>query len=75
MRSPSLKDDSAVLVKTLCKLSGGPEQRQIRFAIEIASGSSCVTWPAPGFEDTEIGVFMEPEVDHGETKIYAGVQA
>ena len=32
-------------------------------------------WPAPGFEDTEIGVFMEPEVDHGETKIYAGVQA
>jgi hypothetical protein len=32
-------------------------------------------WPAPGFEDTELGVFMEPEVDHGETKIYAGVQA
>jgi hypothetical protein len=32
-------------------------------------------WPAPGFEDTELGVFMEPEVGHGETKIYAGVQA
>jgi hypothetical protein len=33
------------------------------------------TWPAPGFEDTELGVFMGPEVSHGETKIYAGVQA
>ena len=32
-------------------------------------------WPAPGFEDTELGVFMEPEVDHGTTEIYAGVQA
>ncbi|HLY41163.1 MAG TPA: hypothetical protein VKR52_08105, partial [Terracidiphilus sp.] len=32
-------------------------------------------WPAPGSEDTELGVLMGPEVDHGETKIYAGVQA
>ena len=32
-------------------------------------------WPAPGFEDTELGVLMEPEVDHGETTIYARVQA
>jgi hypothetical protein len=32
-------------------------------------------WPAPGSEDTELGVFMEPEVSHGETKVYAGVQA
>ncbi|HEY5213415.1 MAG TPA: hypothetical protein VIJ38_10405 [Acidobacteriaceae bacterium] len=32
-------------------------------------------WSAPGFEDTELGVFMEPEVSHGETKIYARVQA
>jgi transcriptional regulator with XRE-family HTH domain len=32
-------------------------------------------WPAPGSEDTELGVFMGPEVSHGETKIYAGVQA
>jgi hypothetical protein len=31
-------------------------------------------WPAPGFEDTELGVLMEPEVGHGETKIYARVQ-
>jgi hypothetical protein len=32
-------------------------------------------WPAPGSEDTELGVSMEPEVDHGEAEVYAGVQA
>ena len=35
----------------------------------------CVNWPAPGFEDTELGVFMEPEVSHGKTKVYTRVQA
>jgi hypothetical protein len=30
-------------------------------------------WPAPGSEDTELGVSMEPEVDHGETEVYPGV--
>ena len=33
------------------------------------------SWPAPGSEDTELGVLMEPEVGHGETEVYAGVQA
>jgi hypothetical protein len=32
-------------------------------------------WPAPGSEDTELGVLMEPEVAHGEAEVYAGVQA
>ena len=32
-------------------------------------------WPAPGSEDTELGVLMELEVGHGETKVHAGVQA
>jgi hypothetical protein len=32
-------------------------------------------WPAPGFTDTELGVLMEPEVDHGEAEVYEGVQA
>jgi hypothetical protein len=31
-------------------------------------------WPAPGSEDTELGVFMGPEVSHGATKVYAGIQ-
>src|ERR1700704_5612398 len=32
-------------------------------------------WPAPGSEDTKLGVLMEPEVGHGETKVYTRVQA
>jgi len=32
-------------------------------------------WPAAGSEDTELGVNMEPEVDHGTTEIYTRVQA
>jgi hypothetical protein len=28
-------------------------------------------WPAPGSEDTELGVLMELEVGHGETEVYA----
>jgi hypothetical protein len=27
-------------------------------------------WPAPGSEDTELGVSMEPEADHGEAEIH-----
>ena len=33
------------------------------------------SWPAPGSEDTELGVLMGPEVRHGEAKVYARVQA
>jgi restriction system protein len=32
-------------------------------------------WPAPGSEDTELGVLMGPEDSHGETEVHAGVQA
>ena len=32
-------------------------------------------WPAPGSEDTELGVLMELEVGHGETEVYPQVQA
>jgi hypothetical protein len=34
-----------------------------------------LNWPAPGSEDTELGVLMEPEVRHGTSEVYAGVQA
>jgi hypothetical protein len=34
-----------------------------------------VKWPAPGSEDTELGVLMELEVGHGETEVYPRVQA
>jgi hypothetical protein len=32
-------------------------------------------WPAPGSKDTELRCLMELEVGHGETEVYAGVQA
>ena len=49
----------------------GSITRDRRFlGIVIASA-----WPAPGSEDTELGAFMEPEVSHGETTVYARVQA
>ena len=32
---------------------------------------SWAVWPAPGSEDTELGVLMEPEVGHGEASVYA----
>jgi hypothetical protein len=38
-------------------------------------GGITILWPAPGSEDTELGVLMELEVGHGETEVYAGVQA
>ena len=34
-----------------------------------------IRWPAPGSEDTELGVLMELEVGHGETEVYPRVQA
>jgi hypothetical protein len=44
--------------------------RFLKFEIENFKG-----WPAPGSEDTELGVLMEREVRHGAAEIYARVQA
>jgi predicted helicase len=41
----------------------------------VAFVSNSSFWPAPGSEDTELGVLMELEVGHGETEVYARVQA
>jgi hypothetical protein len=32
--------------------------------------AGCPPWPAPGSEDTELGVLMELEVRHGEAEVY-----
>jgi CreA protein len=37
--------------------------------------NNTLVWPAAGSEDTELGVNMGPEVDHGTTEVYARVQA
>jgi hypothetical protein len=47
---------------------------QTKVTMTPATNSNGVQWPAPGSEDTELGVFMGPEVSHGEAKIYARVQ-
>jgi hypothetical protein len=39
------------------------------------AGAAFTVWPAPSSEDTELGVLMEPEVRHGASEVYAGVQA
>jgi hypothetical protein len=50
------------------------QDRLLRTEISTLIGLM-VQWPAPGFEDTELGVFTEPEVSHGETEVYPRVQA
>jgi len=47
----------------------------LRIARELPRWQWTWVWPAPGSEDTELGVLMELEVGHGETEVYPRVQA
>ena len=49
--------------------------RQLDGRSRTTDAAGVVVWPAPGSADTELGVLMEPEVCHGETEVYTGVQA
>jgi hypothetical protein len=41
-----------------------------------ATGDASLTnWPAPGSEDTELGVILEPEVVYGTQTLWTRVQA
>jgi hypothetical protein len=51
------------------------ELKRFKFFMSHSRSSDFMRWPAPGSEDTELGVFMGPEASHGKTKVYAGVQA
>ena len=46
-----------------------------RKAVRTGSSLRGRKWPAPGSEDTELGVLMELEVGHGETEVYPRIQA
>ena len=49
-----------------------PSTTAQRNALMIAPlGEQRSLWPAPGSEDTELGVLMELEVGHGETEVHA----
>jgi hypothetical protein len=39
----------------------------------IGAGAGQEVWPAPGSEDTKLGVLMELEVRHGEAEVHARV--
>ena len=58
--------------EVLSKLPGGSTMTVL--AVE-GMKVRCSDEHAPGSADTELSVFMGPEVGHGETKVYAGVQA
>jgi hypothetical protein len=60
-----------------CSLSACLEWTKGIFPFEptVSQDGTPSLWPAPDSEDTELGVLMEPEVSHGETEVYAGVQA
>ena len=54
-----------------------PEKCLRRAALEEARENrkfEIELWPAPGSEDTELGVLMEPEVRHGAAEVYTRVQ-
>ena len=44
-------------------------------ALPEGAASDAAVWPAPGSEDTELGVLMGPEVRHGASEVHARVQA
>jgi hypothetical protein len=74
LRSFSFRSDAEiglefadVLTNAIRRLLGGRLQRD--------GWANMHRWPAPGSEDTELGVFMGSEVSHGATKVYAGIQA
>jgi hypothetical protein len=71
-RAPAAVDAKARDI--LKKLSEATEQLPHNTPGIVHIGFEAV-WPAPGSEDTELGVLMEPEVGHGETEVYPRVQA
>jgi hypothetical protein len=62
----SFAGEDRKIAKRLCKILEGK-------GVKVFYDES--DWPAPGSEDTEFGVLMEPEVGHGEAEVYSRVQA
>jgi hypothetical protein len=61
--------------ESIWPIVGGSCSSSLSDTLSVVSDDKAPMWPAPGSEDTELGVLMEPEVGHGETEVYAGVQA
>ena len=85
-RGTTLSDISDRLVYTISALEGlllkdasEPLQQNLgermAFALSKDPTTRRAIWPAPGSEDTKIGVIMGLEVGHGEAEVYTRVQA
>ena len=46
-------------------------QAPVKYELAINLKTAKALWPAPGSEDTKLGVLMELEVRHGEAEVYA----
>jgi hypothetical protein len=57
------------------RVQGDQQTYNMRLNWTTVYGLIDAFWPAPGSEDTELGVLMGPEVRHGEAEVYARVQA
>jgi non-homologous end joining protein Ku len=69
------KTGNRISLKPVDSETGEPLERSEIVKGYKLEGDQYVIWPAPGSADTELGVLMEREVGHGETDVYAGVQA
>ena len=58
------------ILPSMIRNAKGPVSR-----LSLDAFAKALHWPAPGSEDTELGVLMGPEGCHGETEVYARVQA
>jgi hypothetical protein len=65
----------SMLRKPLLQLDEAEDPTMLIAPGILRDATAYMFWPAAGSEDTELGVMMEPEVCHGETKVYTRVQA
>jgi hypothetical protein len=76
----ALKDYQRYAVRCLQEARIAADSGHKVFLVEMAHAwqklaDQELNWPAPGSEDTELGVLMEPEVGHGAAEVYTRVQA
>jgi hypothetical protein len=64
------------IIGTFSSLNSFADFEQSSSESSAASSERILGWPAPGSEDTKIGVTMGPEVQYGgKATVYSGVQA
>lgn len=67
----SIVNSRAIVCPLRCRESRQAFARNVIDNVEHAEAPALASWPAPGSEDTELGVLMELEVCHGATEVHA----